>query len=231
MVDTVLYFEGEGGQSYRLLRTVKNRFGSTRELGVFEMEGDGLKEVSNPSSLFLSDRSEPVSGTAIAASMEGTRTLLVELQALVAPSGLAVPRRTAVGMDSSRIALLSAILDRHVNLRLADQDLFFNVAGGLKLNEPACDLGAAAAIWTSRNHQAFPNDWVWIGELGLTGEVRRVPQAEARVLEAKKLGFGTVVVPQACIEQIKVKDIQVLPISKVSEISRLASRFAVELET
>ncbi len=221
MVDTVLYFEGEGGHTYRLLRTVKNRFGSTRELGVFEMDGEGLREVSNPSELFLSDRKEGVAGVAIAASLEGSRPLLVELQALVAPSGLSMPRRTAVGMDSARIALIAAILDRHVKVRLNDQDLFFNVAGGLRLNEPACDLAAAAAIWSSKNEHAFPSDWVWVGELGLTGEVRRVPNLDIRLQEAAKLGFKKAVVPRSSAEKIKVEGLKLLPIDRVSEITRL----------
>jgi len=224
MVDTVLYFEGEGGQTYRLLRTVKNRFGSSRELGVFEMDGEGLREVLNPSSLFLSERTEPVPGTAVSASLEGSRPILVELQALVAPSSLAVPRRTAVGMDGSRIALLAAILERHMGLSLAEQDLFFNVAGGLKLSEPACDLGAAAAIWSSSEERSFPNDWVFIGELGLTGEVRRVTQLDVRVEEAKKLGFKTVVIPESSQKgqkKLQVSGVKLMTIGKVNEIQSL----------
>ncbi len=223
MVDTVLYFEGDSGQSYRLLRTVKNRFGSTRELGVFEMEGEGLREVANPSSLFLSERKEPVQGTAIAASLEGSRPFLVELQALVAPSGLAVPRRTSVGMDGSRIALIAAILERHMGLSLAQRDLFFNVAGGLRLSEPACDLAAAAAIWSSAEDHAFPSEWVFVGELGLTGEVRRVSQMETRINEAKKLGFKTVVVPQNGTKPAleKISGIRVLTLGKISELPRI----------
>jgi DNA repair protein RadA/Sms len=219
MVDTVLYFEAEAGQTYRLLRAVKNRFGSSRELGVFEMEGDGLREVTNPSSLFLSERKEPVSGTAIAASLEGSRPLLVELQALVAASGLAVPRRTAVGIDSTRVALLAAILEKHMKLDLAEDDLFFNVAGGLRLSEPACDLAAAAAIWSSSEERPIPSDWVFIGELGLTGEVRRVSQPEARLDEAKKLGFKTLVVPGSMIERFGSKTgLKLIPISRIDEL-------------
>ncbi len=197
MVDTVLYFEGEGGQSYRLLRTVKNRFGSTRELGVFEMNGEGLREVTNPSSLFLSERETPVSGTAVAVPLEGSRPLLVELQALVTPSGLALPRRTSVGIDGTRVSLLAAILEKHMKLNLAEQDLFFNVAGGLRLNEPACDLAAAAAIWSSAEERTLPSDAVFIGELGLTGEVRRVAQTDLRIQEAKRLGFKKILLPQS----------------------------------
>jgi DNA repair protein RadA/Sms len=227
MVDTVLYFEAEAGATYRLLRTVKNRFGSTRELGVFEMDGEGLREVSNPSSLFLSERKAPVPGTAIAASLEGSRPLLVELQALVTPTSLAVPRRTSVGIDGPRISLIAAILEKHMRLQLAEQDLFFNVAGGLKLSEPACDLAAAAAIWSSFEERAFPADCVFLGELGLTGEVRKVGQLDQRIEEAKKLGFKTLVVPRGSYDALgdslrerlkKSSGLRLLPISRVDEI-------------
>jgi DNA repair protein RadA/Sms len=226
MVDTVLYFEAEAGQSYRLLRTVKNRFGSSRELGVFEMDGEGLREVLNPSSLFLADRKEPVSGTAVSASLEGTRPILAELQALVAPSGLSVPRRTAVGMDSARVSLIAAILERHMRLSLAQHDLFFNVAGGLRLSEPACDLAAAAAIWSSTMDHPVPNGWIFIGELGLTGEVRRVSQLEARIDEAKKLGFKTVVIPRVSSEKMsdqlkKYSDLKLVSLARIEELPKL----------
>jgi len=231
MVDTVLYFEGDGGHSYRLLRTVKNRFGSTRELGVFEMEGEGLAEVSNPSSLFLSERREAVAGTAITSSMEGSRPLLIELQALVAPSGLAVPRRTSVGMDSSRISLIAAILERHLRVKLAQNDLFFNVAGGLKLSEPACDLAAAAAIWSSIEERALPPDWVWMGELGLTGEVRRIGQIDTRLTEAGKLGFKTAVIPEATpkslLERWRISNsegVRIRTIARVGDIGRVLEK-------
>lgn len=229
MVDTVLYFESEGGQSYRLLRTVKNRFGSTRELGVFEMEGEGLREVANPSSLFLSDRKEPVPGTAISAALEGSRPILVELQALVTSTTLALPRRTAVGMDSARIALLAAILEKHMRLPLAEEDLFFNVTGGLRLSEPACDLAAAAAIWSSHQERAVPEGWVFLGEVGLTGEVRRISQPEIRIAEARKLGFRTLVLPRSTREKESArpeKDAQglrLVPISSVVELPDLLS--------
>ncbi len=225
MVDTVLYFEGEGGQSYRLLRTVKNRFGGTHELGVFEMESEGLREVANPSALFLNERKEQVSGVAIAASLEGTRPILVELQALVNPSGLAVPRRTAVGMDTARVALLAAILERHMSVSLAERDLFFNVSGGMRLQEPACDLAAAAAIWSSATKRSFPGDWLFIGELGLTGEVRRVSQTDVRVEEAKKLGFKTIVLPastpKSALERVKGSGLKLEFVARVDEIAGL----------
>ncbi len=205
------------------MRTVKNRFGSTRELGVFEMDGEGLREVTNPSSLFLSERKTPVEGTSIAASLEGSRPILVELQALVAKSGLAVPRRTSVGMDTQRISLLAAILERHMGLTLAQMDLFFNVAGGLRLSEPACDLAAAAAIFSSYEEKAFPSDWVFMGELALTGEVRRVSQMDVRLLEAKKLGFKTAVISANTPKPIMERDwgLKLKSISKVRELSDL----------
>lgn len=227
MVDTVLYFEGDGGQNYRLLRAVKNRFGSSRELGVFEMVSEGLEEVKNPSSLFLSERREAVPGTAVGSSMEGTRTLLVELQALVSSSPLAVPRRTSVGMDSSRVALMAAILERHMRVSIAQQDLFFNVAGGLRLSEPACDLAAVAAIWSSAQGIALPRDWIFIGEVGLTGEVRRVSHPDLRIEEAKKLGFSTAVVPKSVMERCeKISGIKLIPVSRVSDLGSLTSTSA-----
>jgi DNA repair protein RadA/Sms len=223
MVDTVLYFEAEAGQSHRLLRAVKNRFGSSRELGVFEMDAEGLREVPNPSMLFLAERKEPVAGTAVSASLEGSRPILAELQALVAPSGLAVPRRTAVGMESSRVSLIAAILEKHMRLSLAQHDLFFNVAGGLRLSEPACDLAAAAAIWSSAVDIAVPNGWIFIGELGLTGEVRRVSQIEARIEEARKLGFKTIVVPKTSIDQLSKFSggLRLVPLQSVEELPKL----------
>ncbi|MGE0615132.1 MAG: DNA repair protein RadA, partial [Bacteriovoracia bacterium] len=225
MVDTVLYFEGDEGQNYRLIRAVKNRFGSARELGVFEMDGEGLREVTNPSSLFLSERRDPVAGTAITACLEGTRPLLVELQALVSQSILALPRRTSVGLEGNRLSLLSAILERHMKLSLADKDLFFNVAGGLRLDEPACDLAAAAAIWSSLTEKALPSGWVWIGEVGLTGEVRRVSQPELRVTEAMKLGFKAAVIPEAnlerCAKIATAGGMKLLPIQHVDELRKI----------
>lgn len=230
MVDTVLYFEGESGQTFRMLRAVKNRFGSTRELGVFEMDGEGLREVTNPSSLFLSDRKSSVSGTAVAALLEGSRPLMVELQALVASSGLAMPRRTAVGMDSSRLSLLAAILEKHMKLPLTQHDLFFNVVGGLKLTEPACDLAAVAAVWSSAKDIALPGDWVWVGEVGLTGEIRRVSQTDLRIEEARRLGFKAIVLPEATPRLDTIlsrldsqKDFKVYTLSRIDQLPKLVS--------
>lgn len=231
MVDTVLYFEGEASQNYRLLRTVKNRFGSTRELGVFEMEGEGLKEVTNPSSLFLSERKSAVSGTAVAVPLEGSRPLLVEVQALVTSSGLGMPRRTAVGMDAVRVSILSAILEKHLELSLAGYDLYFNVSGGLKLSEPACDLAAAVAIWSSFRNIALPMNWVFVGEMGLTGEVRAVTQIESRLEEARRLGFRVALIPKstpkAVIEKLqRTPDLQVKLIGWIGELERLVEEGA-----
>lgn len=227
MVDTVLYFEAEGDQSYRLLRTVKNRFGSSRELGVFEMEGEGLREVPNPSSLFLSERKEPMIGTAISASLEGSRPLLVELQALVTPSGLSMPRRTSVGIDAARITLLGAILEKHMRLKLNERDLFFNVAGGLRLSEPACDLAAAAAIWSSYKDFPLPMGWIFVGELGLTGEIRRVSHPQVRIEEAKKLGFKDVVLPTSVVKNLREKEsgMQGMRLHPIDRVDRLPQVF------
>lgn len=221
LVDTVLYFEGDSGQTMRLLRTIKNRFGNTNELGVFEMTSDGLLDVSNPSALFLSERAEPAMGTAIVATVEGSRPLLVELQALTVPSPYGTPRRTSVGMDSQKLALLTAVLEKHVGATLLNQDLFFNVAGGLRLSEPACDLASMAAILSAIMDRPIPSNMVFLGEVGLTGEVRKVPQIESRVDEAKKLGFKTAVVPHSQMERAtKTKGIQLVPIHHVSELKK-----------
>ena len=222
LVDTVLYFEGDSGQTMRLLRTVKNRFGNTNELGVFEMTSDGLVDVSNPSSLFLSERSEAAMGTAIVATLEGSRPLLVELQALCVPSPYGTPRRTSVGWDSQKLAILTAVLEKYVGVSLMNQDLFFNVAGGLKLSEPACDLASMAAIYSAIREKPISSSLVFLGEVGLTGEVRKVTQIELRVEEAKKLGFKEIVVPHAQVDRAKkTKGISLIPIRHVNEIQKL----------
>ncbi len=218
MVDTVLYFEAESGQSYRLLRTIKNRFGSSMELGVFEMDGEGLKEISNPSSLFLGERKDPVQGVAVTAALEGTRPLLVELQALATKSTLAMPRRTAVGLEHSKLSLLSAILEKHLKIPLYELDLFFNVAGGLKLSEPASELAACAAIWSSYEERALPNHSVFMGEVSLTGEIRRIAFPEVRVSEAKKLGFKNIFLPQGSLERCqKISGIELVGLTHIHQ--------------
>ncbi|MFC1822793.1 DNA repair protein RadA [Thermodesulfobacteriota bacterium] len=190
LVDTVLYFEGEGSHAFRILRSVKNRFGSTNEIGVFEMKDTGLVEVGNPSRLFLEERPQGASGSVVFPCLEGTRPLLVEIQALVGPSPLGMPRRTAVGVDHNRISLLVAVLGKRVGLEMGDHDIFVNVAGGLKVDEPAADLAIVSAMVSSFNDKPIAEEMVIFGEVGLTGEIRGVNRAELRVKEAQKLGFS-----------------------------------------
>jgi len=196
MVDAVLYFEGERGHQFRLLRAVKNRFGPTDEIGVFEMTDSGLLEVPNPSALFLTERDDPISGAVVFAGIEGTRPILVEIQALVAPSGLATPRRAVVGWDSGRLAMVLAVLETHCGLAFASRDVYLNVAGGLRIAEPAADLAAAAALISALLDRPVSGDTVVFGEIGLSGEVRRVGHLEARLREAGKLGFSRAIVPK-----------------------------------
>jgi DNA repair protein RadA/Sms len=196
LVDAVLYFEGERGHHFRILRAVKNRFGPTDEIGVFEMTGRGLMEVSNPSALFLGDRSGTAPGAAVFAGLEGTRPLLIEIQALVAPTGYGTPRRAVVGWDSGRLSMLLAVLEARAELGMGGQDVYLNVAGGLKVSEPAADLATAAALVSAFSGKPLPSDWVFFGEISLSGAVRPAPQAELRLKEAAKLGFHTAVVPE-----------------------------------
>jgi DNA repair protein RadA/Sms len=196
LVDAVLYFEGERGHQFRILRAVKNRFGPTDEIGVFEMTGKGLAEVSNPSALFLGDRNSTSPGTAVFAGIEGTRPLLVEVQALVADASYGTPRRAVVGWDSGRLAMILAVLDSRGGMGIGSHDVYLNVAGGLKVGEPAADLAAAAALISSFAGIALPRDSVFFGEISLTGDIRPAPQAELRLKEAAKLGFSKAVVPQ-----------------------------------
>ena len=197
MVDTVLYFEGERGHQFRILRAVKNRYGGTDEIGVFEMTDRGLAEVPNPSALFLTNRREPVSGAAVFAGIEGTRPVLVEIQALVAPSPLATPRRAVVGWDTGRLAMVMAVLDARCGLGFGGQDVYLNVAGGLRVSEPAADLAVAAALVSSLTDIAVPAETVIFGEISLAGEVRPVAQSDARLKEAEKLGFVRAWLPQS----------------------------------
>ena len=196
MVDTVLYFEGERGHQFRILRTVKNRFGATDEIGVFEMTDGGLAEVSNPSALFLAERQGSLAGSAVFAGIEGTRPVLVEIQALVAPSSLGTPRRATVGWDSSRLAMVIAVLEARGGLSFAGHDIYLNVAGGLRVAEPAADLAAAAALISALSGHPVPQETVTFGEIGLSGEVRPVGQFEARTKEALKLGFSRAFSPR-----------------------------------
>jgi DNA repair protein RadA/Sms len=196
MVDTVLYFEGERGHSFRILRAVKNRFGATDEIGVFAMTDKGLEEVLNPSALFLAERRGNVSGSCVYAGIEGSRPMLVEIQALVAPSPLSSPRRAVVGWDSGRLAMVLAVLEARCGLALAGNDVYLNVAGGLRITEPAADLAVAAALVSSATNSPASADMVVFGEIGLSGEVRAVGQEEARLKEAAKLGFGEALIPR-----------------------------------
>ena len=195
MVDAVLYFEGDGAHQFRLLRAVKNRFGPTDEIGVFEMSDKGLQEVANPSALFLGERDAWAPGAAVFAGMEGTRPILVEIQALVAPSPLATPRRAVVGWDSNRLSMVLAVLDAHCGLKLGAQDVYLNVAGGLRIVEPAADLAVAAALVSSMAKAALPADAVFFGEISLSGAIRPVGHEPARLKEAAKLGFSRAVSP------------------------------------
>ena len=195
MVDAVLSFEGDGGRDFRILRAVKNRFGPTDEIGVFEMTGLGLSEVANPSALFLAERDLGSPGTAVFAGMEGTRPLLVEIQALVAPTTLGTPRRAVVGWDHGRLSMVLAVLEAHCGVRLGGHDVYLNVAGGLRIQEPAADLAVAAALVSSLAGAPLPPDAVYFGEIGLSGSVRPVAHAGARLKEAAKLGFGRAVAP------------------------------------
>ncbi|KAB2875335.1 MAG: DNA repair protein RadA, partial [Pseudorhodoplanes sp.] len=197
MVDAVLSFEGEGSHQFRILRAVKNRFGPTDEIGVFEMTGLGLREVTNPSELFLSERDLGSPGTAVFAGIEGTRPLLVEIQALVAPTTLGTPRRAVVGWDQNRLSMVIAVLDAHCGVRLSGHDVYLNVAGGLRIQEPAADMAAAAALVSSLANAPLPADAVYFGEVSLSGAIRPVSQCAARLKEAAKLGFTKAFIPEA----------------------------------
>jgi DNA repair protein RadA/Sms len=218
MVDTVLYFEGGGAHPYRILRAHKNRFGSASELGVFEMKAGGLVEVQNPSALFLSERPEGAPGSAVAAALSGSRTLLVEVQALVSPATFGTPRRTALGVDSNRVALLAAVLEKKVGIDILGCDLFVNVAGGLTLDDPAADLATLAALASSFRDRALDGRTLVLGEVGLAGEVRAVAQADARLAEAARLGFTRALIPAGNARHADVPEgLSVEPVETVAE--------------
>lgn len=206
MVDTVLYFEGDRYASYRILRAVKNRFGSTNEIGVFEMCQSGLREVPNPSEYMLDGKPKNASGSIVVCTMEGTRPLLVEIQALVCHSAFGMPRRTAAGVDYNRVNLLMAVLEKNVGVRLADQDAYINIAGGMKVSEPATDLGLILAIISSFRNRPIAEDMICFGEVGLSGEVRSVNMVEQRIAEAHKLGFKQCILPKVCMKNIQKPD-------------------------
>ena len=218
MVDAVLYFEGDRGHHYRILRTVKNRFGATDEIGVFEMSDKGLREVANPSELFLGERNANAPGAAVFAGMEGTRPVLVEVQALVAPTALGTPRRAVVGWDSSRLAMILAVLEAHCGVRLSSHDVYLNVAGGYRITEPAADIAIAAALVSSLAGLALPKDCVYFGEISLSGAVRPVGHTGLRLKEAEKLGFQAARLPDGSAELPKGLSARLSPIETLTDL-------------
>ena len=224
MVDTVLYFEGDRHASYRILRGVKNRFGSTNEIGVFEMRQNGLVEVENPSEFMLNGKPEHASGSVVACSIEGTRPILIEIQALVGNSNFGMPRRTAAGTDYNRVNLLMAVLEKRVGLHLSNYDAYVNIAGGVKMNEPAIDLGIVMAIVSSYKNKAIDEKTIVFGEVGLSGEVRAVSMPEQRVAEAKKLGFETCIIPEVSKDMVKgIPGIKVIGVKNIGDAIQLFS--------
>ncbi len=215
MVDTVLYFEGERGHQFRILRAVKNRFGPADEIGVFEMTGAGLAEVANPSALFLSEREGAVTGSAVFAGVEGTRPLLVEVQALVAPSPLATPRRSVLGWDAGRLAMILAVLEARCGIGFGGLDVYLNVAGGLRISEPAADLAVAAALLSARQDAALPADAVIFGEISLSGALRPIAQGDARLREAAKLGFQAAFAP-AGMKTLGAAPLEIRPVADLA---------------
>ncbi|HAX51421.1 DNA repair protein RadA [Muricomes intestini] len=222
MVDTVLYFEGDRHASYRILRGVKNRFGSTNEIGVFEMRQNGLAEVENPSEYMLSGKPENASGSVVACSMEGTRPILIEIQALVCRSNFGLPRRTAAGTDYNRVNLLMAVLEKRIGLPLSEYDAYVNIAGGIKMNEPAIDLGIIMALVSSYKNRPIDEKMLVFGEVGLSGEVRAVNMPEQRVTEAKKLGFETCILPMVSMGMVKqIKGIKIVGVKTINDAINL----------
>lgn len=223
MVDTVLYFEGEAYHSYRILRAIKNRFGSTNEIGMFEMRDIGLVEVKNPSEVLISERPEDTSGTIVVPSLEGTRPMLVELQSLVSPTMFGMPRRAAMGIDYNRVVLMIAVLEKKIGYNMESYDVYANIVGGLKTREPAIDLGIISSIASSYRDLPIKSKLTVMGEVGLTGEVRRVSFIEKRVKEAEKLGFNKAIVPKANIKDLKKIDgIEIIGVNNVMEALNIA---------
>jgi len=224
MVDTVLYFESDSSHPFRILRAVKNRFGSTNEIGVFEMNQGGLSEVTNPSELFLSERPIGVSGSVVTASLEGSRPLLVEIQALVTQTSLGTPRRTTIGVDNNRLALLVAVLEKKVGVHLSGMDIFLNAVGGVRLNEPSADLAMIMAVASSHLDKPIAPHTMVIGEVGLAGEVRAITQPEQRITEAEKLGFHTCILPASNLKRLKKGRIKLESVTSVEEAMQLLIR-------
>ena len=222
MVDTVLYFEGDRSHVFRILRAVKNRFGSTNEIGVFEMKGRGLEEVPNPSAVFLSERPINTPGSVVTASMEGSRPILVEIQGLASSSSFGTPRRTVLGLDPNRVALIAAVMEKRLGMNLSGLDIFMNVAGGVKVTEPAADLGVAVALASSFLDRPVPEGTTVLGEVGLTGEIRAVSHVEQRIKEVVKMGFTRCLVPANSLKQISgIEGIQIEGVSSLKQIMAL----------
>lgn len=217
LVDTVLYFEGERNSTFRLLRAVKNRFGSTNEIGVFEMGDSGMREVKNPSEILLIGRSPNASGACIFCAVEGTRPLLLEVEALVSETSFGVPRRLATGLDFNRMSLVTAVLEKKVGLRLYNQDIYVNVSGGIKLIEPAMDLAIAASIVSSFRNKPIPPATAFFGEIGLTGDIRHISQAEKRVKEAQRMGISKIILPIADAKTVKSDTTQIVGVKNISD--------------
>lgn len=226
MVDTVLYFEGDAGERYRVVRAIKNRYGAVNELGVFAMTDKGLKEVRNPSSIFLSRHEKPVAGSVVMVTMEGTRPLLVEVQALVDDSQLSNPRRVTLGLEQNRLAMLLAVQHRHGGIHMSDQDVFVNVVGGVRVSETAADLPVLLAVLSSFRDKPLPTDLIVFGEVGLAGEIRPVPNGQERLREAAKLGFKQAVVPAANAPKGSIKGINVYPVLRFSEAIDVVNKLA-----
>ena len=227
MVDTVLYFEGERGHHFRILRAVKNRYGATDEIGVFEMQDKGLVEVENPSALFLAERQGNISGSCVFAGIEGSRPLLVEIQALVSPSGYSTPKRAVVGWDSNRLSMVLAVLEARCSMNFSAHDVYLNIAGGLKISEPAADLAVAMAVISSLTKKPLPADMVAFGEIGLSGEIRAVAQTNLRLKEAQKLGFSGAIIPPAFGKDKKEKGLKNYDLScyEIGHVQRLINWF------
>jgi len=219
MVDTVLYFEGDSGHSYRIIRSIKNRYGPTNEIGVFEMRDGGLNEVSNPSEFFLAERPEGAAGSIVVPSIEGTRPILIEIQSLVSPTNMSMPRRTSIGVDHNRVSLLVAVLDKICGLHLGNHDIFINVAGGVKVDEPAVDLGIISSITSSFMDRSIDSSTVVFGEVGLTGEVRGISQMEVRIKEAARMGFNRCIIPKTLSRNVSSETrMKLVRISNIKEL-------------
>lgn len=224
MVDTVLYFEGERGHHFRILRAVKNRYGATDEIGVFEMQDQGLVEVENPSALFLAERQGNISGSCVFAGVEGSRPVLVEIQALVSPTSYSSPKRAVVGWDSNRLAMVLAVLEARCGMNLSSQDIYLNIAGGLRITEPAADLAVAMAVISSLTNKPLPHDMVIFGEIGLSGEIRAVSQPSSRLKEARKLGFANCIIPPTHSKDKKPNNID-MTVYEIGNVQRLINWF------